>query len=194
MPPGRRPTPTATKLLNGNPGHRAINRNEPKFSGIPTCPKHLNKGAKTEWRRISAELAASGLLTNVDRAALAAYCTAYSRWVEAEAKVVEWGLVIPVGQTKATEKNGQIIPGKPGYPIQNPYVGVANTALEQMRRWAVEFGMTPSARSRIHVDHSGGNGNSGDAFADFMKGIGAMDEPEDTHEDLEPEQLRTESE
>jgi P27 family predicted phage terminase small subunit len=150
--------------------------NEPKFSGTPTCPRHLNKGARAEWKRISAELSASGLLTNVDRAALAAYCSSYARWAEAEENVQKFGTVIKSP--------------KSGFPIQNPYVGVANTALEQMRRWAVEFGMTPSSRSRIHVENSGGSGGNEDAFTNFMRGIGGMDEAEDTHEDIEAEQLQ----
>jgi P27 family predicted phage terminase small subunit len=156
-----------------------MNKNEPKFSGTPTCPKHLNKGARAEWKRISAELSAAGLLTNVDRAALAAYCAAYSRWTEAEDSLAKFGLVIKTP--------------KSGYPIPNPYVGIANTALEQMRRWAVEFGMTPSARSRIHVEHSGGNGGGADAYDNFMREIGAMHITEDIHEDIDSEQLRSES-
>jgi P27 family predicted phage terminase small subunit len=175
MPPGRRPKPTAQRELEGNRGHRALNKNEPKFLGSPTCPKHLNKGARAEWKRISADLSASGLLTTVDRAALGAYCAVYSRWVDAEESIAKFGLVIKSP--------------KSGFPIANPYVGIANTSLEQMRRWAVEFGMTPSARSRIHVENPGGNGGNGDAFTDFMRGIGAMDEPEEDHEDTETEQL-----
>jgi phage terminase small subunit len=82
---------------------------------------------------------------------------------------------------------------KSGYPIPNPYVGIANTALEQMRRWAVEFGMTPSARSRIHVEHSGGNGGGISNFEDFMRSIGAPDEPEDTHDDEQIDLIQQQS-
>jgi P27 family predicted phage terminase small subunit len=157
---GRRPTPTATKILNGNPGKRPINKSEPKFSGIPTCPKHLDKAAKAEWKRVAAELTAAGLLTTVDRAALAAYCSAWSRWIGAETNIQKFGTVIKSP--------------KSGFPIQNPYVGVANTALDQMRKFAVEFGMTPSSRSRIHV--AGENSDPTAAFEAYMQGIGAMDE------------------
>jgi hypothetical protein len=39
MPPGQRPTPIAIKLLAGNPGHRSINANEPKFTDqVPKRP------------------------------------------------------------------------------------------------------------------------------------------------------------
>jgi len=152
---GRRPKPTALKELAGNPGKRAMNRSEPKPTGIPTCPRHLDKEAKVEWRRVSGDLITLGLLTSVDRAALAAYCAAWSRWVTAELQIQKFGLVIKSP--------------KSGYPVQNPFVGVANTSLDQMRKFAVEFGLTPSSRSRLHVDPAPAK----DSFESFMAGIGA---------------------
>jgi len=163
---GRKPTPSAIKALSGNPGKRAINKSEPKFGGVPTCPKHLDKAAKAEWRRVSAELYACGLLTTVDRAALAAYCTAWSRWAAAEEQIAAQGLVI--------------ISPKSGYPVQNPYVGIANTSLDIMRKFAVEFGMTPSSRSRISVAES--KSPSTDAFTEFMTSLGATDPDEGPHD------------
>jgi P27 family predicted phage terminase small subunit len=136
---GRKPKPTALKLLAGNPGHRPLNADEPKPSGTPTCPEHLNETANSEWNRISGELSALGLLTLVDRAALAAYCMVYARWVDAELNIQKYGTVI---KTKA------------GNAIQNPYVGVANRALDLMYKFQSEFGMTPSSRSRLSVTPS----------------------------------------
>jgi P27 family predicted phage terminase small subunit len=167
---GRRPTPTSLKLLNGNPGKRSLNKHEPKFSGIPSCPKHLDKAARTEWKRVASELTATGLLTTVDRAALAAYCAAWSRWTDAEINIQKFGTVIKSP--------------KSGFPIQNPYVGVANTALDQMRKFAVEFGMTPSSRSRISVTDGS---KSDDPFTEFMASIGASeDTTHDEQTELQP--------
>jgi phage terminase small subunit len=36
-----------------------------------------------------------------------------------------------------------------GYPIQSPYVAIANRQAEIMMRIASEFGFTPASRSRI---------------------------------------------
>ena len=155
---GRRPKPTALKELAGNPGKRAMNRNEPKFSGLPTCPPHLDKAAKTEWKRISKELSAVGLLTAVDRAALAAYCQCWSRWVAAEESIRETSLVVKSA--------------KSGYPIQNPFVAIANTALDLMKKFLTEFGLTPASRSRLSVD---ADKSSADPFSQFMKSLGAED-------------------
>ena len=134
---GRKPTPDAIKALNGNPGKRKLNLPMPSVGcPKPTCPGHLGSEAKKEWRRMLKTLTTLGLLAATDRAALAAYCQAYGRWVEAEKKVAEVGLV---AQTAA------------GNVIQNPYLAVANKAMEQMKGYLIEFGMTPSSRARIHA-------------------------------------------
>ena len=38
-----------------------------------------------------------------------------------------------------------------GFPMQEPYVAVANKQVDIMVRIAAEFGMTPSSRTRIRV-------------------------------------------
>lgn len=151
-----RPKPSALKLVEGNPGHRPINKREPKPTGIPACPAQLDQTAKNEWRRISRSLITMGLLTVVDRSALAAYCSAFSSWMTAEEKIQKFGHLIKTA--------------KSGYPMQNPYVAIKNTSMDQMRKFLIEFGMTPASRSRISV---GDNGEVTDPFETFMKGIGA---------------------
>jgi P27 family predicted phage terminase small subunit len=166
--PGRKPKPTITKQLAGNPGKRALNKDEPKFGGTAKCPPHLDAEAKKEWKRVSKELEAVGLLTTVDRAALAAYCAAWSRWVAAEENIQKFGTVI-----KAP---------KSGHPMQNPYLTIANTALDHLRKFASEFGMTPSSRSRIHVEAPK---TDADPFTAFMATLGANE--------IDVPELRTES-
>jgi P27 family predicted phage terminase small subunit len=120
--------------MAGNPGHRSID-DAPEFARVmPRCPDWLNEDGRREWKRVTRELFDAGILTTVDRAALAAFCQAYGRWVDAERKVTEKGAVLKTSQ---------------GNLIQNPYLSIANRALEQMLKTAAEFGMTPSSRSRI---------------------------------------------
>jgi P27 family predicted phage terminase small subunit len=80
------------------------------------------------------ELGELGLLTNLDRAALAAYCGAYALWAEA---------------TAAIQKYGTMVKAPSGYPMQSPYIGLANRQAELMIRLSSEFGFTPASRSRI---------------------------------------------
>lgn len=103
---------------------------------MPYVPRHLNSGAKHEWRRIVKVLLDIGLYTEVDRAALAMYCQVWGRWVAAERKLAEHGPVL-------NPKNGK--------PYQNPWLHVANKAWEQMRKILPEFGLTPSSRSRLSM-------------------------------------------
>jgi P27 family predicted phage terminase small subunit len=147
------------KALAGNPGKRAVNRLEPKPTGIPACPRTLDKAARVEWARISKELLTLGLLTSVDRAALAGYCASWSRWVAADLQVQKYGAVI-----RSPKSN---------YPVPNPFVSVGNTALSHVLKFATEFGLTPASRSRLHVDASE---KLVDPFEKFMAGIGAAEE------------------
>ena len=70
----------------------------------------------------------------VDRAALAAYCQAWGRWVEAEEKLRTTPLLIRTPS---------------GYVQQSPWLSVANRQLEIMGRYMAELGITPAARSRV---------------------------------------------
>ena len=47
---------------------------------------------------------------------------------------------------------GLMIKTSNGNAIQNPLVGTANKAAADMMRYAAEFGMTPSARTRITAE------------------------------------------
>jgi hypothetical protein len=68
---GRKKTPTNLVLLRGNPGKRALNKEEPKPRPVlPEPPGHLDTGAKREWRRVAPELHQLGLLTVLDVDAL----------------------------------------------------------------------------------------------------------------------------
>jgi P27 family predicted phage terminase small subunit len=132
---GRKPVPTRLKLMAGNPGKRPINHNEPQpASAFPSCPAELSLVARAEWDRLAPELGELGLLTNLDRAALAAYCGAYALWAEAMA---------------AVQKYGTMVKAPSGYPMQSPYIGLANRQAELMIRLSAEFGFTPASRSRI---------------------------------------------
>jgi len=139
---GRKRKPTVLKLIEGNPGKRPLNGREPRPPrSLPTCPAHLSPTAKTEWKRLARALNEIGLLTQIDRTALAAYCQAYGRWVEAERRLAE---TPPLLKTPA------------GYVQASPWLTIANKQLELMARFMVELGLTPSARCRIAVDIPGG--------------------------------------
>jgi P27 family predicted phage terminase small subunit len=171
--PGPAPKPTALKLIEGNPGKRTLNKNEPKFGGAPVCPTWLSPDAKTEWKRVVKELSALDMLRSVDSSALAAYCQSYSRWQSAERMIDCDGQTV---QEPITNKAGEVV----GHKIKcHPAVGIARNALTAMLRASALFGFDPSSRSRLSV----GEPTAADPFELFMQGIGA-NESHDAEEAL----------
>jgi P27 family predicted phage terminase small subunit len=147
---GRKPLPSNVVRLRGNPGKRRLNDAEPRpASRVPPCPACLGDEARKEWRRLAKELAELGLLTGLDRNMLAAYCQAHALWVEAVSSI---------------ERYGTMVKSPNGYPMQSPYVAVANKQVEIMGRIAAEFGMTPSSRSRNRA----GGPAAEDPFEQFL--------------------------
>jgi P27 family predicted phage terminase small subunit len=142
-PRGPKTKPTQLKVLSGTARKHRLNVDEPRPEAAqPDAPDHLTPAARREWDRVIEQTVSLGIMTELDRGALAAYCQAYGRWVSAEtalARMAEKDLV--------TE--GLILRTKAGNLIQNPLVGAANKAMADMVRYAAEFGLTPSARTRV---------------------------------------------
>ena len=157
----RETKPTKLKLLTGTARAHRINPHEPQPKvARPKAPGHLTEAALAEWDRIIVELVALGILTNLDRGALAAYCQAYGRWSAAEkalARMADHDAVT----------DGLIVKTKSGNLIQNPLVGAANKAMADMVRYAAEFGLTPSARTRV----TGMSDAAPNPFAAFDEGF-----------------------
>ena len=134
--------PTHLKVIAGNPGKYPLNTREPQpRKAVPRCPDWLPEEAKTEWRWMVSELRAMGVLTSVDRHALAAYCQTWARWRAAEEFVMKHG------ETYAIRDDA----GKVRCMQQFPQVAIARNLLLILKAYQQEFGMTPSARSRIQL-------------------------------------------
>lgn len=139
---GPAPKPTALKVLQGNPGKRPLNEREPRpatTDRTPGAPRWLGEGAKRQWRRIAPGLYAVGLLTEVDVTALGMLCEALAQYFEARSQV---------------DMEGMVVESDKGNRYQHPALGVMKSSRQEIMKWAVQFGMTPSARSRITVDRT----------------------------------------
>lgn len=110
---------------------------------IPACPGHLLPVAKVEWLRISPVLLELGLISKLDMAALAVYCQAYARWRQAERKIAQLNAADPEGEA------GLIGTTPSGYKQMSTWLQISNRSVETMYKFLCEFGMTPSARSRV---------------------------------------------
>jgi P27 family predicted phage terminase small subunit len=134
MPTGRKPKPTALRLLDGDRESR-INRNEPIPRGLPPqCPEDAADDVRAVWDYTVRELDHMNLAFACDRDALRAYCEAV------------------VSHRKACQilaKSPILVRGAKGNMVRNPALAAQHAAANTLRLLAVEFGLTPSARSRI---------------------------------------------
>lgn len=127
-------TPTAVKVLQGNPGHRPLPKNEVRPTlALPPAPEHLSAAAKAEWDRIGQQLARLGLASGFDVAALACYCEQCAIWVQAKQVIAEQGLTYELK----------------GLHRKRPEVQIAEAAARIMRQYLMEFGLTPRARATL---------------------------------------------
>lgn len=139
-PPGPRPKSAALRLLHGTHPER-VNRDEPVPSaGVPSPPEGMSEAVLEVWHRTVAELSAMGVLTPADRDALAAFCEA---------------VVIHRRACALLARSDVMVKGVEGGPVRNPAVAIARDAAVTVRMFASEFGLTPSARSRLAVPTRG---------------------------------------
>jgi P27 family predicted phage terminase small subunit len=142
------PTPTALKLLRGNPGKRPINKDEPKPRiGLPNPPMHLRDYplAVKNWKKEGGLLLRLGVMTEADWGALAVRCYLYSEMVQMMNDIKRFGRIDEKGRT-------------------NPLVNQLESAMSEYRRVGVLLGLDPSSRTRIKVT----KGDKQGAFDEFF--------------------------
>lgn len=134
--------PTILKLLAGTyRADRAPRKEAKPRAKTPNVPDHVVDEAQAEWKRVTKELSVIGLLTRVDRGALAAYCTEWATYVHA----------CEMLRRPASRGGGMVLKSKDGNLRQSPWILIKDKALGKMHRYLTEFGMTPASRSRINV-------------------------------------------
>ena len=150
---GPLPKPIALRVLEGNPGKRSLDLSAGvnPMHQIPSAPKHLGIEARKEWKRITPELLELGLLTGLDRAALALYCQAVGRLSELEtsfggmvARLVDTGTDYADAVYQASHS---VTPS--GYAQQSVIVQLIKSHREQVNRYLMHFGLSPAARGRV---------------------------------------------
>ena len=124
---GRKPKPTTIV-------EKQKERQDSGLQRLPPSPDYLTAKEKAEWTRVGRQLIEAGLICKLDSTVLAAYCTAFGRWIEAQDSI---------------RKHGVLVKSPSGFPMQSPYLSISNKAMEQMIKLMSELGMTPASRTRI---------------------------------------------
>lgn len=102
----------------------------------PAAPAGLGAPAAAEWRRVAKELERAGVLAEVDRGVLAAYCTAWAHMMAAQKKL---------------QSEGVTILNREKVPVKNPAWQVYREASRSLIAAAGQLYLTPVARLRIPV-------------------------------------------
>jgi P27 family predicted phage terminase small subunit len=141
MPAGRPPKPTALKALEGNPGKRALNKNEPQpplAEGQIEPPRPLEGNALKTWYRVVPLLQDMQVLSLADLEKLALGCDAMGDYIDLRARIKKVGKVY----TTITVTKSKVYRTRPEVAMMKDAWKMASAILS-------EFGLSPSARSKV---------------------------------------------
>ncbi|MBW2187065.1 MAG: phage terminase small subunit P27 family [Deltaproteobacteria bacterium] len=141
MATGRKPKPTALKLIQGNPGRRPLNKKEPKSSAtLPCPPSWLTTRAKSVFRLLVKRLDGMGYASASHTEALA---------------LAAWRLEQVQACAKALNENGltyETINQRGATVVKpRPEVAMQGEAARHAQSLLAEFGLTPSSATRVQV-------------------------------------------
>lgn len=133
--------PTRLKQMQGNPGKRALNKSEPKPDPIDdmSTPRGLKTNAPNAakfWHEHVEALAKTGIMTGADKGAFLLMSHHYDLALRAVANIHSDGL------TRYDENNVE---------RKNPNLQIFRDNSKLFLQYANQFGLTPSARSGLHV-------------------------------------------
>lgn len=154
---GRKATPTALKKMRGTDQPVRVNKNEPDIQLIdklPAAPKWFSLLAKNIYRNKGKELIAQNVMSSVDLDMFLLYCNEYATYIETSEWMRNINLDDKLSESQ-TERYKRV-------RQQN------QQAWERSKSIAIEFGFTPSARSRVSAI------SGKEAMSDFeklMKGL-----------------------
>ena len=147
---GPAPKPTALKEAQGNPGRRRLNDGEPvPLAGEITPPSWLSPAGREVWAQLAPNMTAMRVLTTADVWTFARYCELFARYLELRAFLAGKGPASTVYPIKGAD-------GTTRYIAEHPQAAEYRRLHELLIKLEQEFGLTPSARSRINVESHAG--------------------------------------
>lgn len=137
---GRKPKPTWLKIIQGKPGHRPLNVNEPiPEEAIGAAPEDFTDAQRRVWDH-AVRAAPPGLLTELDRHVLITYCVAAALHEHARGEIKKYGALVRAPITQQ--------------PMQSPWVSIMNKQAQMMQRAISEMGFSPTSRSRVKIERA----------------------------------------
>ena len=150
MGKGRKKLPTAMKIMQGTLEKSRVIENEMQvdlLSELPEAPDLLSEIGIAEWYKITTQLFNLKMLHDVDQSLILAYCNEMSLYIESELELRQNGRI-----DNFKNSNGDLIRSQ-----AKPLVKVKNDALANALKLAVQFGLTPVARTNISAPVTNNN-------------------------------------
>jgi phage terminase small subunit len=144
---GRRPSPTALKLLQGNPGHRPIGdvmtrEPQPNRTGFRNPPAHITGEAAKFWYAQGPELVQMGTLTDADWPVFEDLCLLHEEKLALTRRINRHR-----SKRRPTPKDEMIL---------MTLEGRRRKAMVQFTKVAGEFGATAASRPRVRLSSGQG--------------------------------------
>ena len=137
--PGPPPKPTQSLRLSGS-WRGKTRKGEPNLPlELPAKPDWLTPDAANHWQSLVECIGPMRVLTKADGLSLAQFAEYLARWHKATDMLNRYGDVLPVKDASGTTIGMR----------RSPWVGLQLDYGMMIRRYAQEFGMTPSARARL---------------------------------------------
>jgi len=135
----RGPAKTPVAVLKARGTYRSDRHSDEIDSDLPPSlpdpPEHFTDEQQTLWRDIGGQLAARGLMTDLDGPAFELLIGAYVGMVQAQKELANDSLIVYVGELQT--------------PMANPLIHVIQKSTTLLK-WALcQFGCTPSSRTGI---------------------------------------------
>ena len=133
---GRKPTPHALRVLEGNPQRRPMSEPDPSKDPLGTAARSLNRAEQSIWRKVRDECP---WLKRADRFLVEAFARSWYQMVVADRKLVD--LVIgATGDPEGAEGDTRLMT-----ILQRMLDHARNSCLRMM----AEMGMTATSRGRV---------------------------------------------
>ncbi len=135
---GPAPVPTKVKMLRGETRPSRLNLHEPMPSpDVPKMPTDMDAEAKVVWRRVLRAMRHTGVIRAADSDVLRCYCESVARYQYA-------------GRLLA--QSGPLVRGQRGELVKNPLHQVVRDNADEIRQFARELGLSPSARASLRME------------------------------------------
>jgi P27 family predicted phage terminase small subunit len=134
---GPKPTPTALRVLRGNPSRRPFNGDEPTPADLDAAipDEIVDKVARAEWTRAIVPAIAIGHITAADRTLAIAHCELWATWQS---------------QLRDAAKSPHVgAAGRSKYPMPNQARIMSNKTLTLLAAIDEKLGFSPTSRSRV---------------------------------------------